>query len=204
MSYEFDVFLSYRREKPSESWVHDHFLPYFKPALGDALARPAQVFVDRTGIRAGQKWPARLKQALAHSRCLLGIWSPLYFWSEWCQCESAVMRHRELQLGFGTNANPNGLIIGIKVNDGIHFPDFARESHRVDFEPYFFDGPAFNQSPLHIEFQRAVRLFAADAAHIVKSAPAWSAEWATAPWMDDIVATVQTPASPKVSQPLLS
>src|SRR6266481_7597971 len=98
MSYEFDVFLSYRNEKPSGTWVHDHFLPYFRPALAEALVRPAEIFVDRTGIHSGQKWPARLKQALAHSRCLIGVWSPMYFRSEWCQCESAVMRHRESKL----------------------------------------------------------------------------------------------------------
>jgi TIR domain-containing protein len=202
--YQFDVFLSYLREKPSGSWVNDHFLPYFRPALGDALNKPASIFIDRTEIHSGQKWPARLKQALAHSRCLVGIWSPLYFQSEWCQCECAVMLHRELQLGYGTDANPDGLMIGLKVNDGIHFPDFAKESHRADFEPFFFDCPAFNQSLLHIDFQRAIRSLAADVARIVNTAPEWSADWTTDPWMNDVVSSIRKPLVPKVPQPLLS
>ncbi len=202
--YEYDVFLSYLHEKPSGPWVNDHFLPYFRPALCDALARRASVFLDRTGIRSGQKWPARLKHALARSRCLVGIWSPMYFRSEWCQFECAVMLHRERQLGYGTSRKPDGLVIGVKVYDGIHFPDFAKDSQRADFEPYFFDGPAFNLCPLHIDFQRAIRPFAEDVARIVRGVPPWLPEWASGPWVDDIVAGIRTPARPKVSQPLLS
>src|SRR5947208_5875856 len=143
MAYKHDVFLSYLHVRPSGTWVHEHFLPYFAFQLGNALNRWPEIFVDRTGIHLGEKWPIRLKKALAHSRCLVGIWTPLYFQSEWCQCECSVMRHRETQLGYGTSQRPDGLIVGIKVNDGIHFPEFARERQYADFEAFFFDGPAF-------------------------------------------------------------
>jgi TIR domain len=100
MDYEWDVFLSYLHERPSGPWVNDHLLPYLIPQLGNALNQKARVFYDRTGIHSGQKWPARLKQTLCRSRCLVGIWSPLYFHSEWCLSECAVMLHRESQLGY--------------------------------------------------------------------------------------------------------
>ncbi|MBI4659921.1 MAG: toll/interleukin-1 receptor domain-containing protein [Verrucomicrobia bacterium] len=174
MGYQHDVFLSYLHEKPCGTWVVEHFLPYFQQFLGNALNRPASVFLDRTGIHLGQKWPARLRSALAHSRCLVGVWSPLYFHAEWCQCECAVMLHREAQLGYGTAQNPDGLMIGVKVNDGIHFPGFAQDSQYADFEGYFFDGPAFAQSPLHVEFQKAIVALANDVARIVNGAPKWS------------------------------
>src|SRR5258708_12146236 len=81
MDYEWDVFLSYLHERPSGPWVNDHLLPYFTFQLGNALNQRAKIFYDRTGIHSGQKWPARPKQALSRSRCLVGILSPFYFHS---------------------------------------------------------------------------------------------------------------------------
>ena len=152
MAYQYDVFLSYLHEPPSGTWVHDHFLPYFTFQLGNALNRRTDIFVDRTGIHLGEKWPIRLKQALAHSRCLVGVWAPLYFQSDWCQKECAIICHRERKLGYGRGQNSEGLLIGVKVNDGIHFPKFAKESQFADFEKYFFDGQGFART----EFVRRV------------------------------------------------
>jgi hypothetical protein len=202
--YAYDVFLSYLRERPCGPWVNDHLLPYLSHQLGNALNRKASVFVDRSEIRSGQKWPARLKQALAQSACLVGVWSPLYFQSDWCLSECEVMRHRESQLGYGTAERPDGLIVGIRVNDGLHFPDFAKNTQHADFERFFFDGPAFLQSPLHIDFQKAIVPLANDIAKIVAAAPPWSSEWSTAAWLDDVIARVQVPRKPKAAQPTIS
>lgn len=202
--YQYDVFLSYLHEKPCGTWVLEHFLPYFQHFLGNALNRQATVFLDQTGVHFGQKWPARLKNALVHSRCLLGIWSPLYFQSEWCQCECAVMLYREAQLGYGTGQNPDGLVVGVKVNDGIHFPAFAQDSQYADFEHFFFDGPAFVQSPLHVDFQKAIVPLTIDVARVVNSAPIWSTDWETALWTDDVISRVRVPPAPIVKQPVLT
>ncbi len=204
MDYHYDVFLSYLHEKPCGTWVTEHFLPYFKFHLGNGLARPAEIFIDKTEIRTVQKWPARLKQALAHSRCLVGIWSPLYFRSEWCQCECAVMLHRESRLGLGTTENSDGLIVGVKVNDGIHFPQFAKDSQYADMEQFFFDEHGFTQCPLYIEFQKNISELAPDIARIVQNAPTWSQEWLTSPWLDDIITGIKLSSPPKVAQPLLT
>jgi len=204
MAYQYDVFLSYLHEKPCGTWVSEHFLQYFRHQLGNALGgRQTSIFFDRTGIHTGQKWPAVLKQALATSRCLVGIWSPLYFQSHWCQCECAIMLHREKQLGF-TGNNPDGLIAGVKVNDGIHFPDFAKVSQYADFEHLFFDSPGFAKSELYLEFQQKVKELALDIASLISKTPAWSSDWLTPAWTDDVIATIAAPAQPKVSQPLLA
>ncbi len=202
--YQYDVFLSYLHERPCGTWVVEHFLPYFQPQLGNALNRKASIFFDRTGIHSGQKWPEALKRALALSRCLVGIWTPLYFQSSWCQSECAIMRHRETQLGFGTTQNTGGLIVGVKVNDGIHFPPFAQKSQQASFEEYFCDGPGFSHHPLHVDFQKAIVPFSVDVARIVACAPPWSPAWLTPPWTDDVIVALRPPDPPKVSQPLLS
>jgi hypothetical protein len=204
MPYENDVFLSYLTEKPCGTWVHEHFLPYFRHQLGNALNRRAEIFVDREGIHSGQNWPNRLKQALATSRCLVGIWSPLYFQSEWCRNECAIMRHREMKLGLGTTARPDGLLVGVRVNDGIYFPEYARDTHRADFEQFFVDGPGFSRSELHVDFQLAVPSFAEDVARVVRLAPDWSPEWLTPPWTDEIIAHLTPPPTPEANQPILA
>jgi hypothetical protein len=203
MSYEWDVFLSYLREPPSGSWVNDHFLPHFRWTLGNALNKKARVFYDRTNIHPGQKWPKMLRQALSRSRCLVGIWSPLYFQSDWCLNECAVMLHREKNLGYGTNNNPDGLVIGVKVDDGDHFPPYASESQYADFETFFLDGPAFRQSPLFLDFQPAVRALANEVARIANNVPAWSPDWETDPWLENVIQQVRTPVRPPVTQPLI-
>jgi hypothetical protein len=203
MDYEYDVFLSYIHEKPCGTWVAEHFLPYFRPQLGNALGgRPASIFYDRTGIHTGQKWPARLKQALSTSRCLVGIWSPRYFNSEWCRYECAVMRHREKELGF-SGRNPDGLIAGVRVHDGNFFPEFAKDSQYADFEDMFYDGPGFAKSEKYVEFQQKVKDLATDIATLISKVPPWSADWITPAWTDDVIATSSAPPRPKVPQPLL-
>jgi hypothetical protein len=202
--YQYDVFLSYLRERPCGPWVKSHFLPYFSHQLGNALNRPASVFFDQVEIHSGQKWPARLKEALACSRCMVAVWSPLYFQSEWCQNEAAILLHRESVLGFGTTQKPNGLIVGLKVNDGKHFPPYAKFTQRGDFQEYYYDCPGFFQTPLHVDFQRKTAEFAEDVALIIKDAPVWSVEWLTPAWTDDIIASIRMPKLPKVAPPLLT
>ena len=113
------------------------------------------------------------------------------------------MRHREERLGYGTVQNPDGLIIGVKVNDGDYFPKFARISQHGDFEPYYVDCPGFRETPLHVEFEKAVVPLANDVARIAASVPPWVAEWLTPAWTDEVIAKVQKPATPKVPQPLI-
>jgi hypothetical protein len=204
MGYEYDVFLSYLHSKPSGTFVAQHFLQYFPSQLSNALGgREAKIFYDREGIHTGQRWPARLKQALATSRCLVGIWCPSYFHSPWCMNECAVMLHREQKLGF-SGGNPDGLIAGVKVHDGIHFPDYAQNSQYADFEDVFYDEAGFAHSPKYIDFQQKVKNLATDVAALISKVPLWSPEWATPAWTDDVIARLSTPPPAKAAQPLLS
>jgi hypothetical protein len=56
MSYESDVFLSYRRHGEWPGWVRDIFMPLFSHWLGEELPRDAKVFVDYE-IETGDSWP---------------------------------------------------------------------------------------------------------------------------------------------------
>ena len=162
MSYKYDIFVSYMHDQQMESWVHQHLIPFMQSFIGNALNSPIEIFIDRKGIASGDAWPLRLQQALAQSRCLIAIWSPLYFHSSWCRRECAVMLHRETKLGYRTILNPKGLVIPIKVFDGKFFPPKARQIHWIDFGKYWIIGDGFSKTERYVEFQDVLREWAFD------------------------------------------
>ena len=44
MSYEYDVFISYKTGKVYGRWVHKVFFEFFKEFLGQSLGRQAEIF----------------------------------------------------------------------------------------------------------------------------------------------------------------
>lgn len=80
MNYEHDVFLSYpRKGKIVEQWVLTRFKPMIEDYLANELGRIPRIFVDQIQISPGESWPDRLKFSLARSKCLIAVWTPLYF-----------------------------------------------------------------------------------------------------------------------------
>ncbi|MEW5958465.1 MAG: toll/interleukin-1 receptor domain-containing protein, partial [Chloroflexota bacterium] len=177
MNYEYDVFLSYIRDFPFGHWVHETFLPLFQPLLSQALNRPANIFIDTKKISPGDAWHSRLKYALAHSRCLVAVWSPSYFSSPWCSFELSVMLERESQLGYRSDQNPKGLIIPVRVFDGEHFPDFAQRIHCLDCSNFARVGPAFRKTKKFIKFQDELFEWVPLVAKTIDQAPIWRQEW---------------------------
>jgi hypothetical protein len=203
MAYKWDVFLSYVHERPCGPWVNDYFLPLLNWHLGEELGHRPSIFFDRNGLHAGDQWPDALKHALLHSRCLVGVWSAHYFQSRWCLNECAVILHRQNQLGLGTGQNPSGLVVPVKVGDGVHFPPYASNTQYANMERFFSDSPAFRSTSLYIELEQAVREFAPDVARAVCAAPNWDPAWGTPQWLDAVVAGVAVPPRPVVAQPVI-
>ncbi len=203
MAYEWDVFLSYVHERPCGPWVNDYFLPLLRWNLGEELGRSPRIFYDRTGLHAGDQWPETLKYALWHSRCLVGVWSAHYFQSRWCLNECAVILHRQNQLGLGTVGDRSGLIVPVRVGDGLHFPAYATNTQYRNLEPYFSDSSVFRSTLLYVDLEQQLRQFAPDVARAVNTAPDWDAAWGTPPWLDEVVAAVQVPPRPQVAQPII-
>jgi TIR domain len=167
-----------------EPWVHQHLLPFLQSFVGNALNRPLQIFVDRKGISSGDSWPLRIQRALAQSRCLLAVWSPLYFHSTWCRKECASMLYRETQRGFRTLNNPAGLVIPINVFDEQFFPDKARKIEWLDLRDYWIVGEGFAKTEKYVQFQDRLRDWSPQVASTVQRAPSWEESWLTEAWLD--------------------
>lgn len=195
MTYEYDVFLSYRQGRLFGRWVHETFLELFEDYLTEALNKPkAAIFVDRGEIKAGDTLPPRIKDALARSRCMVAVWVPSYFHSHWCQRELSAMLWRERQLGYRTPQKPGGLVLPIRLFDGAYFPRFTQHIVQFDCTRFARVRAGFLDSPRYLEFQDKLIEWVDAVAQTIQQAPDWQPEWLNNASFDDLIENFATPA----------
>jgi hypothetical protein len=167
MSYENDVFISYRREKNAWTpWARDTFKSALESCLQRELGDPAKIFIDhQTPI--GANFVNHLASSLAKSKVMVALLSKDYFSSDWCVHELDLMMQR---------AGGNDLIIPIVVHDGHAIPDAVGLLQYVDFKNYAI--PALcDAGPLHAKFWSAVVDLAPRIGSAVEAAPAFDPKW---------------------------
>ncbi len=175
--YEFDVFVSYKREPPEAQvitpWIDGvlkRVIFWLKQELG---GRDVSIFFDRDTIDIGDKWPDTLRFGLRRSRCMVGIWSPEYFRSHWCVSEWRSFLAREEHI----SAERRGLIAPIKFHDGKWFPSEAQTTQTLDLSGYAGTTEAFWKTMRAEELDQKLSLFAGSLARIVDRAPPFSPDW---------------------------
>jgi hypothetical protein len=171
--YEYDVFFSYKRHALTLDWtvgVHSRLRYWIEQEVG---GRPVKVFIDDEGIETGDHWPQKLKHALKMSKCMVCVWSPAYFQSNWCVSEWESFRERERRL----NLQSHGLIAPLRFHDGDHFPEDARCVQWTDVAPYTSTVPAFWTSHRAMELEEVLKTFAARVARIIQNAPEFEPDW---------------------------
>jgi hypothetical protein len=174
MAYEYDVFISYRREPDAAEWTKNIFLPKFRSYLSAELGK-ARIFVDEQEIEGGDDWAESLKDALAKSKCLVPVLMTSYFQSEWCAREFAVMHHRQERLV----RKPQGLIAPFVIWDGDDFPAPAKAIQHFPCHDYYFTHKGFLDSGTFFEFQQKLKDWVKSVAKVVRNAPDWNADWLT-------------------------
>jgi len=168
--YEFDVFISYRREGNPYKWVRNHFHPRLTDHLADHLRDDPKVFIDE-GMEVGSVWPDRLEEALNRTRILVPVFSPQYFRSRWCLAEWHSMVEREKLLG------RSRLIYPVLFSDSDNFPSFARERSWRDLKKWNHPDPVFQQTVRWIDFLQEIEKVAIDLAALVDEVPSWEPGW---------------------------
>ena len=201
LGYAWDILLSYGHDGTMDMWVPDHLVPFLKTFVGNAVNRPISIFVDRSGISAGDAWPERLRNALGRTRCLVAVWNPLYFHSDWCRQECAVMMHREKRMSYRTLTRPRGLIVPVNVYDGIFFPPPAQVIQTFDLQKYWIAGPAFRDSVLYVEFQTQLKVLAGQIASAVAGAPPWEESFMDAACLNVSTDDLMPPSSTNFAFP---
>jgi hypothetical protein len=167
MSYQYDVFFSYKRDIESDDW-HERVKNKLEFWLKQELHRQnVAVFFDREDIRTGMRWRQKVAGALKKSRCLACIWSPLYFQSKWCRSEWMTFVERE-------RLASRDLVMPASYFDGETFPADARARQFLDFSEFASTMPKFWDTELAVRFEsQRLRPFAKDLATIIRAAPAY-------------------------------
>ncbi|MDH3892313.1 MAG: toll/interleukin-1 receptor domain-containing protein [candidate division Zixibacteria bacterium] len=175
MAYQYDIFLSYRRNPETLRWIHQHLQPLLTLRVSLELGRDPVIFIDDQ-IEAGTDWPLELATKLATSRVLIPLWSKTYFNSKWCMEELSIMLAREEETSRRKPDNPRGLVIPGIIHDGDEFP---AEISRIQ---YFELRECFNvrmakDSPRAEELDEILNQQAPAIAKAIEAAPQWQPQW---------------------------
>jgi hypothetical protein len=189
MSYEYDAFFSYKRDRESDSW---HELVKLKLAFWlkqELRKREVKIFFDTEDIRTGARWQLKIASALHRSKCIICIWSPLYFQSKWCisewmsfvEREQFIERQQAVEQGRveqGASLVAQGtkceLIVPASYFDGESFPPVATAREFMNFSDFASTMPRFWDTELAVRFEtQYIRPFARDLARTIRSAPPW-------------------------------
>lgn len=204
MNYEYDIFISYSRNTVTGSvWVTDYFLPLFEDYLSLETGFKPKIFIDKNDIQGGEKWKNKISLALARSKYLLSIWTPLYFTSEWCCRELAVMLERSKALNYHTHTHPAGLVIPVNAWDGEIFPDRVKDIQCFKHSDYVYPSPAFHGTEKYLDFQNEMRKLTKEVAKLINIAPNWSPEWDQVNWMDTDISELRI-GEPDIEKPSMS
>jgi hypothetical protein len=114
--YQYDIFISYKRNQETSRWIEDHFQPILAYAVELELGRPPIIYRDNS-LHDGGTWPIELGVALGSSRVIIPLLTKTYFHSEWCVRELSAMLSRENEMCCRTLAKPDGLIIPTVLHD---------------------------------------------------------------------------------------
>lgn len=173
--YEYDVFVSYRRDRRGQRliapWISG-VVSRIHHYLGEELPMPVSVFFDVDEIQPGMTWPLTLATALGRSKCLLPVWSPEYFRSQWCLAEWQSFRERERLVG-----GDCCLIVPIKAHDGKWFPDDAQQVQHYDLTGYTATTTGFWSTLRADELDQRLQELARRLADVILSAPVFRPDW---------------------------
>lgn len=167
MSYEYDIFISYRREKNAWTpWARDIFKRALESCLQRELGDPAEVFIDdQTPI--GANYVDHLAKALGKSKVMVALLSKDYFSSDWCVHELDLMMER---------ASGRNLIIPIVVHDGEIIPDAIGQLQYADFKEFAIPG-LHDAGPLHARFWAAMVAVAPRISNAIENSPPFDDKW---------------------------
>ena len=168
MAYQYDAFFSYKRDPESDDWherVKEKLTFWLKQELG---RQDVRIFFDREDIRTGTRWRSKLESALKTSRCIVCVWSPLYFQSKYCLSEwkTFVTRSRHAS---------SDLVLPASYFDGQTFPQAAKDIQFRDFSRFASTMARFWDTESAVRFEETcLRPFAEDLGRIIRRAPEYS------------------------------
>jgi hypothetical protein len=177
LDYEYDIFLSYKRDPEAREWLIDHFQPLLVAWVAQFLGYRPTVFRDDHAMEAGTTWPVEIGRALGRSRVLVSLWTKEYFESEWCGRELATMLAREDDEQLRTPVQPKGLIVPVVLFDCAQVPSAVQHMQRVELRDCFayrMRRDSVRSEELSVLIRNEI---ASGVAAAIECAPPWRHEW---------------------------
>ncbi|MEA3051529.1 MAG: hypothetical protein QOG72_432 [Sphingomonadales bacterium] len=171
MSYQADIFVSYRRSATVGRWVRQFLVPLLAERLDENSPTNVQLFIDEN-IPPGAPWPRHLREMLKRSKLLLPIWSANYFRSSWCMAEWESFRRRERLLN-----TQGALIYPIAYSGNTYFHPDAKATQTIDFSTLASTEEGFRAAPDWLRFDRLVTTVATDLVTRIQAAPPWRSDF---------------------------
>jgi hypothetical protein len=168
-TYDYDLFISYKRSQIAIKWIK-LFRKELKKWLEVEMGRKATVFWDKKSIQPGERWRDRILGSLIRSKCCIAVLSGPYFNSPWCTAEWDTFMQRASKVG-------KDLIVPIQWHDGNSYRKDARELQIIDFRDFAITAPAFRESKLFIEFQKAIKRLAPRLVDLINNAADCRTDW---------------------------
>jgi TIR domain len=154
MPYQYDVFISYRRDVAWTPWTREHFKGLLQSYLLDDLNHTPEIFLDER-IEVGADWVDELGGNLAQSKVVVALFSGSYFDSDWCvhELDLIVERARRFKHDFLPESR---LIIPVVGQDGEQIPDPVARIQRADISKFRVAWLNKN-APDYYEFSKAIK-----------------------------------------------
>ena len=175
MGYDYDVFISYRRDNLTKAWIENLFIPVLESHVFYELGRRPLFYID-TYLESGATWPIALGNALGTSRTIIPLWSKTYLNSVWCACEISHMLERESKTGFRTVQKPDGLVFPTIIHDGETMPINLSSIQRVEIQDCF-NVKMSPDSPKAELLSDKLKPLGKAIAGAIGNAPAWQPDW---------------------------
>jgi len=176
MTYQHDVFISYKREANWTPWTRDHFKSLLQSYLQQDLGHLPDIFIDeRIESEIGEDWVQSLGKHLATSRVAVVVFSGDYFSSDWCIHELDLMLERVEKCHFAAHA-AGRLIIPVIGHDGELIPDPIARMTAADIRKYRIAWINKDTLDYH-EFSKLMREFSPKIAKAINEAPAFEDDW---------------------------
>jgi hypothetical protein len=171
MAYNYEVFISYNRQRATRIWIKEFFFEKFKEWLDLELGGvDSRIFWDERDVEVGTYWKPEILSALATSKCILPIWTRGYFYSCWCVAEWKTFCLRERQKRIG-------LIVPVQWQDGKYYDKEALKQTPADFREYATTARAFINSDLYMEYEHDLREVCRKVAERIEAAPEFDKKW---------------------------
>jgi hypothetical protein len=175
VAYTHDIFISYRRDRETVTWIQNHLAPLLRLRLGLELPNPPDIYIDLQ-IEGGATWPVELGRELAQSKVLISLWSGNYLHSKWCTLELAHMVAREKKFQLRSPHNSSGIVFIMVAHDGETIPHELQAIQKVEIQSCF-NVRMRHDSPRAEELDEILTKNASAIARAIKKAPEFKKKW---------------------------